>query len=220
MTKCYEAWCNPFFEDKCLDCHPGHARKLKTHRRMYEETGIKFDKTEEDRRAFMRTQTPLSKARLDSEWYTPPEIIEAARTTMGSIDLDPASCEVAQETVQAATYYTEEQDGLKQEWSGNVWMNPPFTMPARRHFCERLIESDIEQACVLINNVVFDQAHMQAMLSKASGICLIAGRLKFLREDGKKSKSPLWGQTIVYFGKNIEQFKENFKQFGVVFRNG
>lgn len=25
------------------------------------------------------------------------------------------------------TYFTEEQDGLKQDWIGNCWMNPPFS---------------------------------------------------------------------------------------------
>lgn len=30
------------------------------------------------------------------------------------------------ENAKCARYYTEEQDGLKQEWDGIVWCNPPF----------------------------------------------------------------------------------------------
>ena len=39
------------------------------------------------------------------EYYTPAYIVEAAREAMGSIGLDPASCEKANQIVQAAVYY-------------------------------------------------------------------------------------------------------------------
>ena len=56
----------------------------------------------------------------NNEWFTPPNIIEAARRTIGRIDLDPASNEQAQQWIQATQYYTKEKDGLIQPWSGNV----------------------------------------------------------------------------------------------------
>lgn len=42
----------------------------------------------------------------NNEWYTPEKFIEAARTVMGSIDTDPASCALANETVKATCYYS------------------------------------------------------------------------------------------------------------------
>lgn len=58
------------------------------------------------------------------EIYTPPNIIEAARETLGGFDLDPASSAKANETVKASRYFTE--GGLDQRWAGRVWMNHPF----------------------------------------------------------------------------------------------
>lgn len=63
----------------------------------------------------------------DVEWYTPVHIIEAARRCMGGIDLDPASCENANQTVKAASYFTLADNGLSLPWYGRVWMNHPFS---------------------------------------------------------------------------------------------
>lgn len=64
-----------------------------------------------------------------NEQYTPAEIIEAARELMGAIDLDPASCPMAQETVKAEVWYGAASpfgtDGLAEPAAGRVWLNPP-----------------------------------------------------------------------------------------------
>lgn len=36
-----------------------------------------------------------------NEWFTPARYVEAAREVLGSIDLDPASCEAGNRIVQA-----------------------------------------------------------------------------------------------------------------------
>ncbi len=60
-----------------------------------------------------------------AEHYTPPFIVDAARLTLGSIDLDPASCEEANVVVKASRYMTKEINGLVWDWHGNVFLNPP-----------------------------------------------------------------------------------------------
>lgn len=63
------------------------------------------------------------------EHYTPVEIVEAARTVLGGIDLDPASCPMAQEVVRAEAWYGPGspfgEDGLAEPWLGRVFLNPP-----------------------------------------------------------------------------------------------
>jgi len=63
------------------------------------------------------------------EHYTPHPYVEAARATLGEIDLDPASCELAQEQVQAAAWYGPGSpfgdNGLAEPWLGRVFLNPP-----------------------------------------------------------------------------------------------
>lgn len=60
-----------------------------------------------------------------AEHYTPKRIVDAAHEALGWIDLDPASCEEANKTVEAAAYFTRELDGYTKEWHGRVFLNPP-----------------------------------------------------------------------------------------------
>jgi len=64
-----------------------------------------------------------------AEHYTPAEIVNAARLTLGAIDLDPASCALAQDVVKAAAWYGPGspfgEDGLTEPWLGRVFLNPP-----------------------------------------------------------------------------------------------
>jgi len=155
----------------------------------------------------------------NNEWYTPERFIEAARLAMGGIDLDPASCEVANRTVKAAKFYTKDDNGLAQDWHGKVWMNPPYAQPLIADFCERVANlyamGEVEQACVLVNNGT-ETKWFQTLLDEASCVCFPSSRIKFLDPDGNPSGAPLQGQAIVYFGDRLYEFVETFRKFGAV----
>lgn len=155
----------------------------------------------------------------ENEWYTPAVYIEAARAVMGAIDLDPASSDIANETVQAATYYTAENDGLARSWLGRVWMNPPYSQPLIGLFCNALrwaIESEqVTEAITLTNNAT-ETAWFADLLANAAAVCFTSTRVKFVDRYGNASGAPLQGQAIIYSGPNIERFTQEFKRLGAI----
>lgn len=155
----------------------------------------------------------------DNEWYTPAKHIELARAVMGGIDTDPASSEVANRTVKATKIFTAEDDGRVQEWTGRVWMNPPYAQPLMGDFAEAVASKfesgEIEQACILVNNATETQ-WFQRMLATADAVCFPKSRIKFVDPEGKPSGAPLQGQAIIYMGGNADAFTEHFCSEGVV----
>lgn len=169
---------------------------------------------------FLRWQsnpTLVSKMTANEEAYTPEQYVEAAREVMGSIDLDPASCKAAQKVIQAGTYYTKTDDGLTKNWSGNVWLNPPYTAKVVNKFINKLCESykdgAVEQAVLLTNNNT-DTIWFHLALAVSSCACLTRGRIGFLTPEGVSC--PTNGQTFFYFGDRRLDFAKSFLDFGAI----
>jgi len=56
-------------------------------------------------------------------WSTPQELFDKLNTIHG-FTLDVCA---TQENAKCKKFFTQEIDGLKQDWTGNVcWMNPPY----------------------------------------------------------------------------------------------
>lgn len=150
----------------------------------------------------------------NNEWYTPAEYIEAARAVMGSIDLDPASSEIANRVVKASAYYTAETNGLDKEWSGNIWLNPPYASDLIGRFMDKLTaeRETYNQAIVLVNNATETEWFFK-LVSVASAVVFPKGRVKFYKPDGETG-APLQGQAVVYIGDAPGNFLNKFRRFG------
>jgi len=152
----------------------------------------------------------------DNEWYTPRDYIAAALQVLHEIHLDPASNPLANEIVQAETFYTAEDDGLSKDWEGNVWMNPPYESGLISQFIEKLCDEyaggSVTRAIVLVNNAT-ETKWFQSLAEQASAICFPKGRVKFWHP--RKEAVPLQGQAVVFLGGEISDFVDAFSQFGL-----
>ena len=154
----------------------------------------------------------------ENEWYTPPYIIELARSAMGGIDTDPATSEIANRTVGASLIYTIDDDGRSKKWEGRVWMNPPYAQPLVGDFAEaataKYASGEYEQACILVNNAT-ETRWFCRMLEEASAVCFPRSRIRFLGPQGNPG-APLQGQAVVYLGRRVREFVCAFSTIGFV----
>ena len=155
----------------------------------------------------------------ENEWYTPSNLIECARSFLGTIDLDPASSALANETVRATTWYGVERDGLAQPWHGSVWMNPPYARGLIERFVERLMEShlagDVPEALILVNNATDTRWFHHLQSAPHRHTLALSYRVKFVSPEGRDPNA-MQGQVVVYLGSRRAEFALAFASHGVV----
>lgn len=158
---------------------------------------------------------------ISNEWYTPKAYLDAVREVMGEIDLDPATCELANQIVRAKYTYTIDDDGIKQDWYGHVFLNPPYGHEEgegsnQARWSAKLISEyklgRVEEAILLVSAVTGNQwfAPLWDYL-----ICFTDHRIRFYNVDGEFSQ-PTQSNAFIYMGPNPQKFTRIFSQFGVV----
>lgn len=159
-----------------------------------------------------------------NEAYTPAYIVEAARATLGGIDLDPFSCAAANETVDAVVYHSLEGvipfDGFDGEWYGRVFCNPPGgrrpdnTSSQKAAWFKLAAEYQAGRVDAAIF-VCFSVELLQTTQSKTPEgaaipldfpICYPRKRVAYVREDGQIGGSPPHSSCIIYLPG--EKFRE------------
>jgi hypothetical protein len=137
---------------------------------------------------------------------------------LGEIDLDPASCPLAQETVRAKRFFTKEDDGLRQEWFGRIFLNPPYARGVIDRFVEKLLTEYLAgkvTAAIVLTNSFTDTRWFHALANAGAIFCFTKGRIKFYKADGT-IVHPMRGQSFSYFGPSPASFASEFGRFGAV----
>jgi hypothetical protein len=153
------------------------------------------------------------------EWYTQARYIESARRVLGGvIDLDPASNATANEIVRARRFFTQEDDGLSQDWSASsLFMNPPFGELAGR-FIAKLVDEiaagRAKAAIALVSAHATDTTWFQPLWDGL--LCFTIGRNVYYSTD--RESTPTFGSVFAYFGPHEDGFHREFQQYGPVVR--
>lgn len=125
------------------------------------------------------------------EWATPRELF-AKLDAEFHFTCDAASTD---ENALCARHFTIADDGLSQEWAGNVWCNPPYGRQVGR-WAEKAATSNMGGVNVLLVPARTDTAWWHDWIfGKATQIRFLRGRLRF--GDGKGS-APFPSAVVVY----------------------
>jgi hypothetical protein len=124
---------------------------------------------------------------LTTTWLTPPEII-AALGGWESFDLDPCAAPAPRPWPTARVMTSElDADGLTLDWSGRVFLNPPYTSSEIGAWLRKL--GDHNRGTALIFARTETAAFEREVWSRASGLLFLYGRLHFHHLDGARAKA-------------------------------
>ena len=158
------------------------------------------------------------------EWYTPKLYMHDVVSVLGAIDLDPCSCEYANQTVQAKTYITREQNALKMQWDTvtTLYANPPYSTGVIGRFVARILQhyaaNGFEHGIVLINNVT-ETKYWQHLAAASAMFCSTNHRIAFIDSNGNHKKANTRGQTIFLLSNTRAiqtKFLQTFAKYGVI----
>lgn len=133
---------------------------------------------------------PALGAAVDRDtWLTPRYILDQ----LGAFDLDPCAA-AAVPNWTAPRAYTAAENGLTQEWFGRVFMNPPFSNTATwlaKH-------ADHGRGVSLVPSVTESNVWRDYVWTRARGILLLHGRVRFCNPDGSSTTGrPLRGIALI-----------------------
>jgi len=136
-----------------------------------------------------------SAAMLKDEWLTPPEIIKA----LGEFDLDPCSPGERRPWDTARLHYDRNVNGLRQPWSGRVWLNPPYGREAGE-WLARL--ADHGNGIALVFARTETEMFFRYVWGRADAVLFLRGRLHFHHVDGTRAAANAGAPScLVAFGR-------------------
>ena len=133
-------------------------------------------------------------------WETPPNLLAELEKEFGKFDLDPCC---RPETAKAAFFYTESDDGLAREWSGKVFLNPPYSRPGP--WLEKAIQQVRAGNASLVVALIpacTDTQWFHRFVKGRAEIRFIEGRIRFHGWTGTPIGSPRQPNLLAIYKPN------------------
>ena len=123
-------------------------------------------------------------------WYTPQDFFKKYDDVY-KFETDVCATD---DNAKCAKYYTEEMDGLSQEWRGVCWMNPPYGRTIG-NWMKKAYESSLSGATVVCLVPARTDTNWWHDYAMKGDIEFIKGRLKF---GGSKNSAPFPSAVVVF----------------------
>lgn len=125
------------------------------------------------------------------EWSTPPDFFAGVAARFGPFDLDVCASAT---NAKAPRYFTKDDNGLVQTWTGRCWMNPPYGRTIGL-WMRKAFESALGGAvCVCLVPARTDTAWWHEYVARGR-VEFIRGRLKF---GDAKNSAPFPSALVVF----------------------
>jgi hypothetical protein len=168
----------------------------------------------------------ISDKEKKNENYTPNLFIEPIREFLGGIDLDAFSNAIAQQTVQALTFWTKADNALTKNWTkfNKKFCNPPFGGDDSK-IAAKCVDKILEYIHIGETVLVMNSSTSTKWFHKCLNTCAIyvhpTKRISFYnpyREieyaAGKKRTGNDYDQTIFYWGDRPLEFAKALAHLG------
>lgn len=136
---------------------------------------------------------------INEEWLTPREIIDS----FPLFNLDPCA-PFNQPWRTASKKYTKEDNGLIQDWSGSVFLNPPYGRECIK-WMRKLSEHGNGIALIFARTET--KLFFETVWNKADSILFIEGRLHFHYVNGERAKANSGAPScLIAYGEACSQW--------------
>ncbi len=141
----------------------------------------------------------------ENTWFTPREFMEK----LGDFDLDPCTVSYRPFDIARISFeYDIGTCGLKNDWFGDVWLNPPYgkeIMP----FVDKFI--DHKQGVMLIFARMGSEG-IQKLIGSGAHFYFLRKRVKFINKSGEiNSNAGVDSCLVFYQSKWFHKISDNFQ---------